>query len=226
MPRPKIGYIHPETGKPLIGASTIAGYFKGGEAVNRLLGWARREALAKRDHTETLAKAADIGTAVHSMVEQRIRGQKVDCSTLPAEDQEKAWKAFGAYEKWAVNHPMEMIAMEIPLVDRYNEYGGTLDFVGRSGDNYILCDWKTSDGIWETHAIQLGGYWNLWNANRRDQPISSAYCIAFSKDGRLAPSYFGVADLIHLWGTFLDCLRLHRSYQELPYLLERSKTNA
>jgi len=221
MPTPSKGYFLKD-GSRVPGASTIAGYYKPEPAVGRLLGWARKEALAGRDHKETLATAADIGTAVHAMIESKIKGLPVICS-LDDLDAVAAWAAFGEYEKWAAKIPLEVIAQEVQLVSEIYKFGGTPDLIGRSTGGVKLFDWKTSNGIYESHGLQVAAYVVLWNENNPDNKITDGAHIArFSKTGEFGHCFLEMNDLAILWAQFHDCLVMWRRQKTVNEIMERS----
>ena len=62
MPTPRKGY-HLD-GEPIPGASTIAGYYKPNPAVDRILGWARKEAL---EEAIAFTRGEPGGVSVHAV---------------------------------------------------------------------------------------------------------------------------------------------------------------
>lgn len=46
----------------------------------------------------------------------------------------------------------------------------------------ILLDWKTSNGIFPDHLVQLAAYKQLWNENNPDRLITEMHLLRFAKE--------------------------------------------
>lgn len=158
-----------------------------GWGTDALLGWARKEALAGRNHRDTMEKAADVGTLAHSLVEANLRSSVVDLSPYPEEVKDPALTAYRAWLDWrAVTH-LKVLTLETPLVSEELRCGGTIDFVGETILGLTLIDWKTSSGIYGSHRIQVAAYTAIWNEVRglSDGAVRNACIVRFSKNGTL-----------------------------------------
>jgi hypothetical protein len=221
MPRPRTGYpLKDGTRGP--GVTTIVGRFKDAGA---LLHWAHQQGLAGRvrlyDETE---KAADIGTCAHAMVEIAIKGASESeilarAATMLPDDamRAQAWSAFDAYRGWAANFDVKIIAQEVQLVSERYRYGGTPDAIGVIGNQLVLLDWKTSNGVYADYLIQLAAYGHLWDENYPDRPITGGFhLLRFAKEhGDFAHHHF--ANLDEAWRQFL----LFREAYEIDKLLKK-----
>lgn len=163
------------------GTTTVIGRFKesGG-----LIYWAWDQGRKGLDYRETRDKAADTGTLAHAMVEADIRGTaQPDLSVYPEEMVAKAQSSFAAYAEWKSQTKMKPIETELSLISQKYLFGGTIDAV--QIDNKIaMLDWKTSNGIYQDHVIQVGGgYSLLWEENFPDMPITGGFHILrFAKE--------------------------------------------
>jgi hypothetical protein len=207
MPTPKLGY-QLKDGTKVPGTTTIIGRFKesGG-----LLQWAFKQGQSGKRHLyEEAEKAADIGTCAHAMVEMRINGKTDDeidaylATSLP--DVSATWRArsaFRAYEAWAKNFSVRIIAQEVQLVSETYKYGGTPDAIGVVGNALCLLDWKTSNSVYTDYLIQLAAYRHLWEENNPEQPITGGFhLLRFAKEhGDFAHHYF--PNLDNAWRQFL-----------------------
>src|SRR5512139_183267 len=123
MPTPLKGYYLNGTRIP--STSTIIGRFKDSSG---LMPWAFNQGMKRGLAGEATAKlyddtsAVDIGTAAHAMVEARIKNPDANVDLIgagllpdPALFQ-KAKSAVSAYEAWANNFKVEIVAQEIQLV--------------------------------------------------------------------------------------------------------------
>lgn len=207
MPTPKDGYRLAD-GTRVPGTTTIIGRFKDSGG---LLQWAFQQGKAGKRHLyEEAEKAADIGTCAHGLVELHINGRSLDDmidyaqTTLPtSEMRDKAWSAFRAYEAWASNFKVKIIAQETQLVSEKHKYGGTPDAIGLIGNQLALLDWKTSNSVYSDYLVQLAAYRQLWEENYPEQPITGGFhLLRFAKThGDFAHHYF--PNLDNAWRQFL-----------------------
>ncbi len=187
------------------GTTTIIGRFKESRA---LMYWANQEGLEGRPirgPESQSEQACDIGTFSHAMVEADIRNtpppdlddfardwtkKLTKASDKTPEEIEahvagmlvKAQSSFDAYKEWKFQTKLIPYHTELALTSRRWLFGGCLDAVQIEG-KIALLDWKTSNGIYQDHIIQVGGgYSILWKENYPDQPITGGYHILrFSK---------------------------------------------
>lgn len=207
MPTPKLGY-QLKDGTKVPGTTTIIGRFKesGG-----LLQWAFKQGQSGKRHLyEEAEKAADIGTCAHGMVELRIKGESNEAIsayaalTLPDPAMRlKALSAFEAYEAWAKNFNVRVIAQEMQLVSEKHKYGGTPDFVGVINNELALFDIKTSNGIYSDYLIQVAAYGQLWAENYPDQPITGGFHILRFAKENADFAHHRFANLDEAWRQFL-----------------------
>jgi hypothetical protein len=202
MPHPKEGY-RTKDGARVPGTTTIIGRFKESGA---LLKWAWQQGRDGKDLYETRDTAANIGTAAHSMVEARIRGndpeQALTDSGLADEHKERARGAFGAYETWASMSKLEIIEQEMTLVSEKYRFGGTPDAIGLVNGKLCLVDWKTSNGVYSDYLLQLAAYRQLWEETHPDRPLQGGFHLCrFAKEyGDFSHHYF--PELADAWTMF------------------------
>lgn len=221
MPTPRAGYRVAD-GTKVPSVTTILGRFKDSGA---LMKWAyttgrehgRLEALGKEAPTslyEVSGKAADIGTAAHSMVEEYINGfdpeNADDFLALEPESREKARNAFGMYQSWASQSKLEIIAQEVGLVSERYRFGGTLDAIGVIDGVLCLVDWKTSNGVYSDYLLQLAAYRVLWEEANPDKILNGGFHLCrFSKEhGDFAHHYY--RELDDAWLMFEALLTAYR----------------
>jgi hypothetical protein len=162
------------------GTTTVIGRYKDSQA---LIAWANRIGLEGIPYAQALQKAADAGTLAHLMVEHDIRGlPEPDTSAYPPEVVDKAASSFIAYLDWKKLTKVTPHKTELSLTSQEWLFGGTIDAVQIDG-SVALLDWKTSNGIYADHLIQVGGaYALLWEENFPEQPINGGiHLLRFSK---------------------------------------------
>ncbi len=194
-------YFDPK-GKRLPGVTTVIG---GNLGWNKdvLMGWANREGLEGRNIRDkrgsTMQRAADIGTAAHTMIEAYVLGldPEVEAAPLMAalseEDQTKTQRAFGQFLRWWTNSKITIIGTELYGVDLDYRTGFCADALAieapmteGAAPELVLLDWKSSKGTYADHFIQVAAYVKFiekklaqWGIT---QPISAAHVVRVSKD--------------------------------------------
>jgi hypothetical protein len=104
---------------------------------------ARREAAAWPD------KARDLGSDVHTAVDQFNRG-------LPLEITNETAPYVAHYAAWLRNAGVEILASEFFTINAEIGFGGTLDAIARIDGELCLVDWKTGKAK-DSQRLQLAG---------------------------------------------------------------------
>jgi len=226
MATPKQGYRLAD-GARVPSVTTIIGRFKDSGA---LMKWAYttgrehgftegRGGIAPTSLYEVSGKAADIGTAAHSMVEASINGKHPamaqDFINLSPEDRVKAMNAYNMYEEWASQSSLVIVEQEMYLVSEKYRFGGTPDAIGEIGGKLCLVDWKTSNGVYSDYLLQLAAYRVLWDENNPDRPLTGgSHLCRFAKEfGDFAHHYYHELD--DAWRMFEHLLAAYRLDQIL-----------
>lgn len=192
MPTPTKGYFTAD-GKKVPGTTTVIGRFKDSGA---LIYWAYNRGKEGLELYESRDKAAELGTIVHEMAE--LYGNGLDPhlaipTGLSSEDTTSIMSAFGAFEEWFEGNRFEIVSQEMQLVSEIHKYGGTPDAIARDGKGRLcLIDYKTSDGVYSDHLVQLGAYRILWNETHPDNPLTggSHLCRFAKQHGDFAHHFF------------------------------------
>lgn len=185
--RPAKGAYKTADGKRVVSITTITGRY---DAKDALIGWAWKEGKAGRDFKETRDDAATVGTAVHDAIEAFYTvGSIIDPTFEHLRTEEmkaQAVLAYGAFLKWDAMTKPTITHAEIPLVSESLKVGGCIDAIGLRDGRRIMHDWKTSNGIYAGHIVQVcGGYGLLWNEAFPNDPIELYEVNRFGKDGSL-----------------------------------------
>jgi hypothetical protein len=193
MPTPSQGYRNKD-GKRLPSVTTILSRYKDSGA---LIKWAYRQGRAHAeleaqglpaprdlyDKSGETAKAAEAGTIGHNMIEAHILGQAFTAD--PETDlgvYTRALNAFEQYRRWADQTRIEIVATEMGLVSEAHQYGGTLDAIGKIGDEIVLLDWKTSNAIYGDYLYQLAAYALLLEENRPELTPKGFHILRIAKE--------------------------------------------
>jgi hypothetical protein len=112
-----------------------------------------------------LADTGDIGKEFHGGIQARFEGKPEVYTT----DAKAMVDAF--FNDFVKPYNVTPITLETKVVNLKDRYHGTYDGIvhvnnlpygrGIKGlyTGKILADWKSSNGIYDTHGLQLGGYW-------------------------------------------------------------------
>lgn len=144
---------------------------------NALMNWAKRQSAMGNDVDAMLSDAADTGTLLHLLIEAHQRGFDVDTRDFTANQEEAALKCFTGYLNWANKVKFKPLASEVIIVDNDQRVAGTVDCIGKVGDDLILIDWKTSRYLYPEHKIQVSQYVHMM-----EKPNNVSYITV--KDGK------------------------------------------
>ena len=146
-----------------------------------LIYWSWNLGMQGIDYRKVSDKAKDIGTLAHYLIECDIKGIKPDTSEYSSVVIDKAENAYLAWLEWKKElGEIEIVASEEQLV--CDRFGGTLDWVIKKADDYILVDFKTSKAFYFEMAIQISAYKYLWNWAHPDKKIKFEFLLRIGKE--------------------------------------------
>lgn len=189
---------------------------------NALIGWARKMASQGIDPYKVRDKAGTIGTLAHKLIEYHLHremgeeGWEVDFldEYAPA-DVEKAMNGYNAFLEWEELASLEPLKMEERLVSEWHRFGGTIDLQANVNGKFSLVDFKTSNGLWPEHVIQLSAYEKLMvESGEIGKPPEDIYILHLPKDNaefHAKPFY----DLSKHWEVFLSLRNIEHYREEL-----------
>jgi len=225
MPRPpayKIG------DKKVPGTTTPINQWGGNEKINNLCDWAQRLAvnyeycdgelihIPKYWVAERDARGA-VGTLTHALWSKHIDRMQPDpdYSKATIEQRDEALLLFADLKKWLVKNPLNIIAIEEPLVSRKYKYGGTPDVIANK-----IVDVKTGFVNEFTCMLQLSAYNNLaiengLTSDNLDGIILQPY------EGKVREYYFSAKTLSDHFDTFLALLKVYNDDKKFDYLRKK-----
>lgn len=158
--RPEDGYFLKD-GTQVPGVTSVVGRVK---ESGPLIGWAWKMGNAGKPMGEAKDKACSVGKIAHAMIDADIheRVWAPEPGDLP-DLIEKAQRALGMWLKWKSQTRFRPIFTETPLVSEEFRFGGTPDGAAFVGDEVVLYDLKSSNGIYQDHLLQVGAYRRLVN---------------------------------------------------------------
>lgn len=126
-----------------------------------LMEWSNNIGLYKhRKYKEVIDEAADIGSYVHSAIENYLKkGIDLDPESIPQNIRQRVIIAFNSFLQWwniISRLDYEILMQEKELICKY--FGGTLDLLIRINGKVYLVDFKTSNYPNYKHFLQLSAY--------------------------------------------------------------------
>jgi hypothetical protein len=188
-----------------------------------LMWWSNQEGLAGRNHRDSSGKAADIGTLAHAMVQAKEFHGSDPFSVLEGQDVSKAAQAataYGGYEMWKEQTRLVIVATEVQLIHPTLDYGGTLDAMALILGKLSLVDWKSSNGTYADHLIQLAAYGDAWEAVTGWEITGGYHLCRFSKEAGNFTHHWWPREAImgEPWRAFTRLLELHALRKPLEKL--------
>ena len=114
--------------------------------------------------TDEMNASADLGTQMHTIIEGMLRDENVD--HLITDQFEPAVRAWLKWRKKFIN--WELVGTEVGVFagdtkdasafDVNKNYAGQVDALFRMGNHYMVVDWKTSSGLYDSAFLQVGAY--------------------------------------------------------------------
>jgi len=122
-------------------------------------------------HQKELAKASDIGTQVHALIEWRLRqslGQALGPEPRVVDDAQ--W-AYMAYEDWSKSVHLQPRFVEQTVYSRVHGYAGTMDLLAEVDGQQRLVDFKTGKAIYPESFLQSAAYQVAMSEMGHDRPV-------------------------------------------------------
>ena len=140
---------------------------------------------AKKEYTKKKTDAGDWGSRVHNACE-------IWCKTgiLPSES-EDIYKSVSNFVTFIENNGFRVLDTERPVWSKEWWMGGIFDLVLEKDGKVYIADIKTSSGIYDSHFIQMGGYYKClverdWVKNYGVSDFTGAIVINLKKDNTIA----------------------------------------
>lgn len=216
MPRPEGGYRN-AAGDKVPGVHDITGRYKDPHGLYYHNWQQGRAGLPYNDRT-----AADIGTAVHRMVELDLRrAPEAEVAGVPQQmlqandDIDTAHQCHAEWRRWRADHDVRVVLLEEPIVSERFQYGGTPDLVAVVDGALALLDVKTAktaSEVWRDQRLAMSAHHRLVMEARPDLEIKGFHLLQLPKDGGAAAHHM-FPDLAEEWDMFwlqLECLKIER----------------
>ena len=173
-------YIN-EEGKRVPSVTTIINQHLGWNK-QALLGWTKRMMLGGQDADKVLNEAGDIGTLLHLLIEGHQRGFDIDTKDYSYNQEKAAMKAFAGYLQWYEKVKFKSLRNELLLVNEEMQVGGTIDCIGKMGDDLVIVDWKTSKYLYAENKLQLAAYTYMFEQAQPKANVAYGLVMRFGKE--------------------------------------------
>jgi hypothetical protein len=177
-----------------------------------LLMWTRKHCLNGEDSMQLLKEAGRIGTLAHIMIEEFIKGGAVNLDGYTPKEISQAKNAYYGFYQWFVDNDVEFDKTEMKLVSEKYQFGGTFDALCFVNGKFVICDWKTSNAVYDEFLIQLGAYRQLIQENL-GYDIRGAILLKLDKDekGVYEEHHYKIKDLNWGWKMFKLLLKIQEN---------------
>tara|TARA_R100000655_G_scaffold457_2_gene1859 strand:- start:743 stop:1372 length:630 start_codon:yes stop_codon:yes gene_type:complete len=173
-----------------------------------LIGWTRKHCLNGDDSMKLLKEAGRIGTLAHIMIEEYINGGSVILDDYTPSEISQAKTAYYSFYRWFEDNNVEFYETELKLVSEKYQFGGTFDAVCEVNGKIVICDWKTSSGVYDEFVIQLGAYRQLIKENLNHN-IRGAILLKLNKEENgYEEHHYKIKDLNWGWKMFKLLLKI------------------
>ena len=168
---------HLQDGTIVPGVTTVLKVLSQGEAMQY---WAWDLGRQGLDYREMRDAAARVGTLAHYLIACYLEGSTPLPGGYSPEEVEKAKKCFEKYLRWEKGNPLTPVMIEERLVSEEYRHGGTLDLLAEIDGGFVLIDFKTGGGIYQSYYHQLAAYWKL--LEEQEWPVAGARILRISPD--------------------------------------------
>jgi hypothetical protein len=166
-------------------------------------------------------QGADIGSAVHSAIEQHVGGQSATLEgEFTPEERAMASLAFLSFTNWWRDTSPKLLGSEQMVYSNELDYSGAYDGLLEIDGKIILADWKTSNASASAGAPQ-GAYYSYFAQSAAyalalkemtGQKVDDLLVVSCRKDGKFDTVYLSdlgmtVAEAVAYWRAIVTCYR-------------------
>ena len=169
-----------------------------------------------------------MGTLGHDLIEKHIfetdgKDYTIDdeeFSHLTPDEYATAEQCAETFKKWFKAYDVKIITTELGLVSEEYQFGGRLDATAMIDGKFVLLDWKTSKGVYESYLSQLGGYIILLEEN--GQPlVQEIHILRVSKESGGFEHRMWPRDKVRIAiDHFIHCRKLYEMDKVIKKLLK------
>lgn len=130
------------------------------------------------DYREVRDAAARVGTITHCLIASHLKEESMGTDCYSIAEVEKAKKCFEKYLRWEKENPLTPVMVEERLVSEEFKFGGTPDLLAEIDGEFVLIDFKTGGGTYDSYLCQLAAYRKL--LEEQGWPVARARILRIS----------------------------------------------
>ena len=112
----------------------------------------------EKAHSKELAKAGEIGSQVHAMIEWNLKARLLKDVGPAPEIGPKAQHAYASWVEWSDKNKLKPLYVEETVYSETHQYAGTMDLLAEIDGEPVLLDWKTGKKIYDESLLQNIAY--------------------------------------------------------------------
>lgn len=112
----------------------------------------------EKAHSKALAKAGDIGSQIHSLIEWTLRASLMEEPGPSPHICDKAQWGFMAWEDWRKSVNLKPVYVEQTVFSERYGYAGTMDLLAYVNGVLTVLDWKSGKAIYPESYLQNAAY--------------------------------------------------------------------
>jgi hypothetical protein len=112
----------------------------------------------EKAHSRELAKAGQIGSQIHELVEWSLRAELLqEVGKSPILSEQAQW-AYQQFQRWRQTVKLKAIAVETTVVCHCHRIAGTMDLLAGINGVLTVCDWKSGKRVYWEAKLQNAAY--------------------------------------------------------------------
>lgn len=112
----------------------------------------------EKAHSKELAKAGDIGSQIHALVEWTLKASMMEQPGPSPHVTDKAQWGFMAWEDWKKSVNLKPVYIEQTVFSERYGYAGTMDLLAYVNGVLTVLDWKSGKAIYPEAYLQNAAY--------------------------------------------------------------------
>lgn len=112
----------------------------------------------EKAHSKELAKAGEIGSNIHELVEWSLRAELLESvGRAPILGEQAAW-GYQVFQSWRQTVKLKPIAIEQTVACDCHKIAGTMDLLAELDRDMAVCDWKSGKRVYWEAKLQNAAY--------------------------------------------------------------------
>lgn len=112
----------------------------------------------EKAHSKELAKAGEIGSSIHELVEWSLRAELLESvGKSPLLGDQAQW-AYQAFQRWRQGVKLKPIMVEATVCCHCHKIAGTMDLLCNIEGEETVCDWKSGKRVYWEAKLQNAAY--------------------------------------------------------------------